>query len=170
MVFTIVTAVFLPMSFIAAVFAIPIREFPHNDSGNPILDLAYVLKFMIGIGLAISVPLIAVAFAVDNIGSLIKSSFRKLTTRRSKAFDGIQAPLMPQASNHLDDGNTEKLEPGRSSEASRRARPSYESFGGGLSPIKSIRYRTSRGCEEQTERRSTSARRDLERADGVGAP
>lgn len=38
MVFTIVTIVFLPMSFIAAFFAIPVREFAH-ENGTPSLPL-----------------------------------------------------------------------------------------------------------------------------------
>jgi Mg2+ and Co2+ transporter CorA len=61
MVFTIVTIIFLPMSFIAAFFAINIREF------NEPLALGYVSKYMFGIGLSISIPLIAMAFAVDDL-------------------------------------------------------------------------------------------------------
>lgn len=77
MVFTIVTIVFLPMSFIAAVFAIPVRDFPHQD-GAPSIPFSYVSKIMFGVGLAISIPLIAVAFAVDNLGLLIKRTLRSL--------------------------------------------------------------------------------------------
>ncbi|KAL8705183.1 MAG: hypothetical protein Q9201_001683 [Fulgogasparrea decipioides] len=39
MVFTLVTIVFLPMSFIAAMFAIPVRDFPHRD-GSPSIPLS----------------------------------------------------------------------------------------------------------------------------------
>ena len=77
MVFTIVTIVFLPMSFIAAVFAIPVRDFPHQD-GAPSIPFSYVSKIMFGVGLAISIPLIAVAFAVDNLGLLIQRTLRSL--------------------------------------------------------------------------------------------
>jgi Mg2+ and Co2+ transporter CorA len=45
MVFTIVTIVFLPMSFIAAVFAINIQEFP-KENGQMSLPWNYVAKFM----------------------------------------------------------------------------------------------------------------------------
>ncbi|KAG8530261.1 uncharacterized protein KY384_004762 [Bacidia gigantensis] len=85
MVFTIVTVVFLPMSFIATFFAIPIAHFAGaggvnregGSAGNGVgvgeggvnqLELGYVSKFVFGVGLAISIPLIAVAFAVDNLG------------------------------------------------------------------------------------------------------
>ena len=78
MVFTIVTAVFLPMSFIAALFAIPVREFPHASDGVPSLSLGYVSKFVFGIGLAISIPSIAVAFVVDDIRLLVRRAFKRL--------------------------------------------------------------------------------------------
>jgi Mg2+ and Co2+ transporter CorA len=68
MVFTIVTIIFLPMSFIAAFFSISIDEFPTNPtSGNHSLPLAYVSKFMFGIGLAISIPLIFIALSLDEV-------------------------------------------------------------------------------------------------------
>ncbi len=85
MVFTIVTIVFLPMSFIAAFFAIPVREFA-NDAGAPSLPLAYVAKIMFGIGFAISIPLVALAFSVDNVGTLVKRTAQSLVrwTRNSR--------------------------------------------------------------------------------------
>ena len=75
MVFTIVTIVFLPMSFIAAIFTINIQEFPRGLDGSPALPLAYVTKWTFGIGFAISIPLIFLSFAVDDIAVL----FRKFT-------------------------------------------------------------------------------------------
>ncbi|KAI6089159.1 hypothetical protein F4821DRAFT_66896 [Hypoxylon rubiginosum] len=62
MVFTIVTIIFLPMSFIAAFFAINLQEW---DDGR--LTIEYVSKYMFGIGLGISIPLIAMAFAVTDL-------------------------------------------------------------------------------------------------------
>ena len=82
MVFTIVTAVFLPMSFIAALFAIPVREFPHASDGVPSLSLGYVSRFVFGIGLAISIPSIAVAFAVDDIRLLVRRALNRLVAPR----------------------------------------------------------------------------------------
>lgn len=66
MVFTIVTIIFLPLSFIAAFFAINIREFPRTEQGTS-LPLGYVSKYLFGIGLAVSIPLIAVALRLDDI-------------------------------------------------------------------------------------------------------
>ncbi|KAH9994522.1 hypothetical protein F4779DRAFT_218338 [Xylariaceae sp. FL0662B] len=64
MVFTIVTIVFLPMSFIAGVFAINLDDWGDVAGG---LTLAYVSRYVFGVGLAISIPLIAAAFAVTDI-------------------------------------------------------------------------------------------------------
>ncbi|KAI0837926.1 hypothetical protein F5Y06DRAFT_269395 [Hypoxylon sp. FL0890] len=67
MVFTIVTIIFLPMSFIAAFFAINLQEWQEGP-----LTIPYVSKYMFGIGLGISIPLIAMAFAVTDISDALK--------------------------------------------------------------------------------------------------
>ncbi|PBP25883.1 ankyrin repeat and protein kinase domain containing protein 1 [Diplocarpon rosae] len=81
MVFTIVTIIFLPLSFIAAFFAINIREFPRSGAG-PSLPLGYVSKYMFGIGFAVSIPLIAIALSLDDIGHLFRRARRSFTQRR----------------------------------------------------------------------------------------
>jgi hypothetical protein len=90
MVFTIVTIVFLPLSFIAAFFAINIREFPRLD-GNSSLPLAYVSKYMFGIGLAVSIPLVVIALSLDDIGDMFRLLRRWINRRKSlrkeKPFD-----------------------------------------------------------------------------------
>jgi len=65
MVFTMVTIVFLPMSFLATFFDIPIVEFQREGDGD--MTLGYVVKWTIGVGLAISVALIVVAFSVERV-------------------------------------------------------------------------------------------------------
>jgi len=78
MVFTIVTIIFLPMSFIASFFSISINEFPTDQStGNHSLPLAYVSKYMFGIGLAISIPLIFVALSLDEISDAWREGKRR---------------------------------------------------------------------------------------------
>jgi hypothetical protein len=67
MVFTIVTIIFLPMSFMAAFFTINITEFPHDSTnGGNGLHLSYVAKYMFGIGFGISIPLIMIAFIMTD--------------------------------------------------------------------------------------------------------
>ena len=85
MVFTIVTAVFLPMSFIASIFAVPLREFPRTSDGVPDFDFNYMAKFVFGIGLAISIPSIAVAFAVDDIRTWLRLFVGGLFPARGKS-------------------------------------------------------------------------------------
>ncbi|CAI6333006.1 unnamed protein product [Periconia digitata] len=77
MVFTIVTIIFLPLSFIAAIFTINIQEFPHIEGeSEPSLPFSYVSKYMFGIGFAISIPLIAIAISVDSIRDFFQELFR----------------------------------------------------------------------------------------------
>ena len=140
MVFTIVTIVFLPMSFIAAFFAIPVREFA-NDAGAPSLPLGYVAKIMFGIGFAISIPLVALAFSVDNVGVLIKRAAQSLIrwTRKSKRRSKPRSRSRSPAS--TEKRNREQLRRRRiSGEFNRRgSRASgYETDSdAALSPIKS---------------------------------
>ncbi|KAI1635964.1 hypothetical protein F4809DRAFT_641949 [Biscogniauxia mediterranea] len=80
MVFTIVTIVFLPLSFIAAFFAINLEDW----AATP-LTIAYVSKYMFGIGLGISIPLIAMAFKVTDIADAVGGAFagaRRAVVRR----------------------------------------------------------------------------------------
>ena len=96
MVFTIVTIIFLPLSFIAAFFAINIREFPRNDAGTSI-PLRYVSKYMFGIGFAVSIPLILIALSFDDCAELIRGLRRWISQRRrrrkSKDLDGHEDTL-----------------------------------------------------------------------------
>src|SRR5947207_785865 len=87
MVFTIVTIVFLPISFIASFFAINISGLPRDPNGNGGLPLEFVTKYLFGIGLAISIPLIIFAFVFTDMGAWISTGRRKWRRgkkRRSK--------------------------------------------------------------------------------------
>ncbi|KAI1130000.1 hypothetical protein F5Y10DRAFT_138615 [Nemania abortiva] len=78
MVFTIVTIIFLPLSFIASFFAINFVEWTDQIH----LTIPYVSKYLFGIGLAISVPLVALAFSVQNITNGVNNAF-------AQAKDGL---------------------------------------------------------------------------------
>lgn len=71
MVFTIVTIIFLPLSFITSIFTINIKEFGA-------LNLSYVAKYTFGIGFAISIPLILLALSVDDIGDVCQEAMRHI--------------------------------------------------------------------------------------------
>ena len=69
MVFTITTVVFLPISFLAAFFAINIEEFSRNG-----LNLSFVLKYTLGLGLATSLLLILVPLNMKRIKGITRKA------------------------------------------------------------------------------------------------
>lgn len=72
MVFTIVTIIFLPLSFMAAFFALQIVQFPKDATGALALELDYVARYLFGISAAIIVPFIVIAFNVNRLSCNIK--------------------------------------------------------------------------------------------------
>lgn len=78
MVFTIVTIIFLPISFIAAFFAINFEDWGDR------LTIGYVSKYMFPIGLAISFLFVAAAFLVHDISDAWKTAKKYLTGLLSK--------------------------------------------------------------------------------------
>lgn len=108
MVFTIVTIVFLPLSFIAAFFAINIEEFPHGPDGAS-LPLGYVSKYTFGLGLTISLPLIALAFAVDDVAGLLPRLMARVISRlrkkkRQQEGGEVEEEKVPRLSEYADGG------------------------------------------------------------------
>lgn len=71
MIFTIVTIIFLPLSFIAAFLTINVKEFQTEDGDNS-LKLAFVLKWVFGVGFSVAIPLIVLALNLQRIVALIK--------------------------------------------------------------------------------------------------
>ncbi|KAE9362676.1 hypothetical protein N431DRAFT_144786 [Stipitochalara longipes BDJ] len=72
--FTIITIVFLPLSFMASFFAIQIKEFPD-------LTLPYVLKYMLPISAAISLPCIVGALNIE-LFSLSRAKLADLVKKK----------------------------------------------------------------------------------------
>jgi hypothetical protein len=105
LVFTIVTVIFLPISFIAAFFAINIEEFPRTSDGTPSLRFAYVAKYMLGIGLGISVPLIVIALTVDDVGYYSRkaqAAVSRVIFRRKHADDAKRTELEQKVQSMLE--------------------------------------------------------------------
>ncbi|KAL3708376.1 hypothetical protein TMatcc_006360 [Talaromyces marneffei ATCC 18224] len=79
MMFTIVTIIFLPLSFIASFFAINVSEFPHDaQSGNTNIPISYVSRYIFGIGFSISIPLVLLALSVDDIRLGSREAWRRI--------------------------------------------------------------------------------------------
>ncbi|KAI0393770.1 hypothetical protein F5Y17DRAFT_287681 [Xylariaceae sp. FL0594] len=119
MVFTIVTIVFLPLSFIASFFAINLREWSETTP----LTIGYVSRYLFGIGLAISVPLVAVAFTVQGITSWFMSVLAQV-----KGVVGRRA--VPAGSKKGNDADTPGVEPAVAPSQGDMRKPSYSSWRG----------------------------------------
>ncbi|KAI6383082.1 hypothetical protein MCOR25_000270 [Pyricularia grisea] len=72
MVFTIVTIIFLPMSFLSSFFALEIIEFPRDDENELRLGLSWTLMYIIAVTAAIAVPLVLIAFNINRVSGLWK--------------------------------------------------------------------------------------------------
>ncbi|KAJ5294888.1 hypothetical protein N7508_009709 [Penicillium antarcticum] len=117
MVFTIVTIVFLPLSFITSIFTINMKEFDN-------LNLGYVAKYTFGIGFAISIPLVWVALTVDDIGGFFRVGSRRWLAGRKKAA----APAERE-------GPLQALEMEKIISLSRMRRSVDVEYGGNLLPV-----------------------------------
>ncbi|CBY00910.1 hypothetical protein IAQ61_011813 [Plenodomus lingam] len=107
-IFTIVTIIFLPLSFIAAMMAINIREFPHREgSDEPSLPLSFVSKWVFGFGLAFSIPFIVIALSFDAISDFFREVRRRFRDRRAK-----QNHSQPGKDVITDDNTSTKIEYG----------------------------------------------------------
>ncbi|KAF2108367.1 hypothetical protein BDV96DRAFT_264521 [Lophiotrema nucula] len=74
LVFTIVTIIFLPLSFMSSFFALSIASFPKDQaSGQTNWPLGLVSGYLFGISLLISIPLIVIAMNVQIFASLLRN-------------------------------------------------------------------------------------------------
>jgi hypothetical protein len=114
MVFTIVTIVFLPMSFMATFFAINIIEFPHDSlNGGSGIHLNYVAKYMFGFSFGISIPLITIAFFMSDTEGWM-ARLKNWLGRRKVGITGSKRPAtsVPRQSDALERAlDTEKGRP-----------------------------------------------------------
>lgn len=90
MIFTVVTILFLPLSFIAAFFSMPLTRYKSN------LSFSYAAKYIFSIGLAIALPLIFLAFYASGDIILwwkkIWEAFGKLTKLTAHKPLDVSAP------------------------------------------------------------------------------
>jgi hypothetical protein len=64
-VFTMVTIIFLPLSFCASFFALDIAEFPTDDKGQTNWPIQRLSAYLFGISFAVIIPFIALAFGTE---------------------------------------------------------------------------------------------------------
>ncbi|KAI5820040.1 hypothetical protein BZA77DRAFT_125803 [Pyronema omphalodes] len=74
--FTIVTIIFLPMSFLSSFFALSVSQFPRNQAnGNVSWDLAQVSRWIFGMTAVLCIPLLLLAFNAHNMKKMAKRTF-----------------------------------------------------------------------------------------------
>jgi len=78
--FTVVTIIFLPLSFVAAFFTLNLDSFPVNTEGK--LRTSYVLTYLFSISSAVSIPFIFIAFNQDRIAAWARTLVSTLVSRR----------------------------------------------------------------------------------------
>lgn len=92
MVFTTVTVIFLPLSFLAAFFAINIKELPHDEDKNEQqMPLAFIMRNVVGVGLGTALAFVLMAWYHHRIvpwalyaGRWLIQKFRLLVQRMHK--------------------------------------------------------------------------------------
>ncbi|KAK7209412.1 hypothetical protein V2G26_016590 [Clonostachys chloroleuca] len=93
LVFTTVTVFFLPITFIATIFTIGFQEWEAGEGGSR-LTIPFVFKYVFGVGLAVSIPLVMLAFTAVNIVDAAKATlaFAKLVlcSRPSRWTQGTE--------------------------------------------------------------------------------
>jgi ankyrin repeat protein/Mg2+ and Co2+ transporter CorA len=89
MIFTVVTIIFLPMSFLAAFFAINIKELPHVDNEQQ-MSLSFIMRNVVGVGLGTALVFVIVAWhhhrALDWMRHirLLTKNFASISARESR--------------------------------------------------------------------------------------
>ncbi|CZR59934.1 uncharacterized protein PAC_09829 [Phialocephala subalpina] len=86
MVFTIVTILFLPASFMASFFALPVEQFQRTDGTNPQLKLSYVVKWMTTFTMPLAVFFIGLAFFINQILDIL---WKVVGQERTKDSNGL---------------------------------------------------------------------------------
>ncbi|KAH8795590.1 hypothetical protein BGZ57DRAFT_920816 [Hyaloscypha finlandica] len=66
---TFMTFTTLPLSFMAAFFAINFEKFPKNSDGSSHLTLGWVSKYLFGISVAVSLPFIVLALNLARLSA-----------------------------------------------------------------------------------------------------
>lgn len=81
LVFTIVTIVFSPLSFVATFFTMPLTNLPKDT-----MTLSYVSKYIFVLGFAVALPCIVIAFSVNKLGLWTFGCFKSSHVESVSAF------------------------------------------------------------------------------------
>ncbi|RYP13610.1 hypothetical protein DL765_006811 [Monosporascus sp. GIB2] len=114
LVFTIVTIVFLPLSFFASFFALNVHEFPKNSLGNTDWPLGTVASYLFGISIAIFVIVTGViVFSRNPTIRKTKKIIRKSRRRHLENPPPLGGEVVDSESDESDSSDDEGARPGR---------------------------------------------------------
>jgi Mg2+ and Co2+ transporter CorA len=89
MVFTVVTVIFLPLSFLAAFFTIVLEGLPYN--ANSRLPLNFILKYVVGVGLGTALAFVLMAWHHHSAVRWYQSAVRWSQGKAAKAKPPMEA-------------------------------------------------------------------------------
>ncbi|KAK4185296.1 hypothetical protein QBC35DRAFT_18484 [Podospora australis] len=99
MLFTFVTIVFLPLSFLSSVFAIQMDIFPHDEeSGEISWPADRALGYLFGVSFAVILPLCYIALRVERIANFYRTYFGP---EPRDSIPGVYAPFFGLGTVHL---------------------------------------------------------------------
>ncbi|KFA70940.1 hypothetical protein S40288_10226 [Stachybotrys chartarum IBT 40288] len=79
--FTVVTVVFLPLSFMTSFFTIELDVFPLNEDGR--LGIGYVLGIILSVSAGVSIPFMLVAFNLEKVQTWPKKAMQLIRHTRT---------------------------------------------------------------------------------------
>ncbi|KAI2463271.1 hypothetical protein F4781DRAFT_426499 [Annulohypoxylon bovei var. microspora] len=89
-IFTLITIVFLPLSFLSSLFALNVSDFPH-ESGNLVYEGWWLFPILFGVTAIVSIPAIFFAWNVNDISEWLRgrgSSTERPTAASDEKNDG----------------------------------------------------------------------------------
>ncbi|KAI0095585.1 hypothetical protein F4814DRAFT_457575 [Daldinia grandis] len=90
-IFTVVTIVFLPLSFLSSLFALDVTSFPH-ESGSLKYEARWLFPILFGVTAAVSIPAIFLAWNVNAISELFQLRAKKDSAERPATTNASDAP------------------------------------------------------------------------------
>ncbi|KAI2784127.1 hypothetical protein F4815DRAFT_270024 [Daldinia loculata] len=96
-IFTVVTIVFLPLSFLSSLFALDVTSFPH-ESGDLKYEARWLFPILFGLTAAVSIPAIFLACNVNAISERFQLRAKKDPTERPTTTNASNVPAQKSTS------------------------------------------------------------------------
>ncbi|KAI1634467.1 hypothetical protein F4809DRAFT_510196 [Biscogniauxia mediterranea] len=112
MVFTVVTIIFLPITFLTSLFALDITSFPHGDDGDLSYSPEWAFSRLFGIMVAVSLPLILIAFFINEVSDFLSGFLRGKQHPDRAAPDGGDQKKEDTAKSKKDSGHADMSDGG----------------------------------------------------------